>query len=230
MYLCDKKTYEQVHMPVDSALHDMFMTLDGVDKLINAFASHSMRNKPLAYRSYYLALVYQKDDTILITNDVKELPEDYGKHTHPITLGELLYIAAQGLTQSTPVVVTRYPVTAEGGVYVGFPKLRTTSKSQTLHVIDSKGKKTGEVYNDYPIQNGKYYDSMAVHQAHLGPLIGDHDGDLVSAIFAITDDARQEVSDLLDKASYYKDIKSGKLLYSASDDVSDLVLSHMTRF
>ena len=230
MYLCDKKTLAQVPMPLDSKLYDAFMTFDGIDKLVNAFASKDLRDKPLEFKNYYLGLVYEKEGKIIISNNINEFPADYKEYTRPITLGEMFYSCIHTMTERTPAVLTRYPVTAEGGVYVAMPRIRTTTKSRTLIVIDSTGKETGEVYDDYPMVGESYYDSLAVHQSHIAPLIGDHDGDTVSAIFLNVDDSLNEIKSLLDKASYYKDIKTGKLLYSAKDSVSSLVLSHLTKF
>lgn len=55
-----------------------------------------------------------------------------------------------------------------------------------------------------------------------------HDGDVMSMIVAMTDDARQELKDALNTREYYVGIND-TLYYSSSSDVSDLVFREMSR-
>jgi hypothetical protein len=68
---------------------------------------------------------------------------------------------------------------------------------------------------------------MTVHQSHYALLGSDHDGDVMSLQAVLSDEAIEEVTQLLKNKAYYLD-NERKIIFSHSTDILDATLAFMT--
>ena len=68
---------------------------------------------------------------------------------------------------------------------------------------------------------------MAVHTSHFGAMGAYVDGDTLSATAVLTDEAIQEVKDLLTRRDYYIS-QDNQFFFDIANDTLDAVLSYMT--
>jgi hypothetical protein len=123
--------------------------------------------------------------------------------------------------------VTRYPVTGQGSIYPSWPYVKTTVHSQSLKELDDQWQPTGNIAKDFPIRGERFYNSVSPHYTKLRRLGADFDGDTVSFNVLYTEDAIQEIKDLLKSRRFYLDPTAG-LAFSADNDVLNMVLAYMT--
>lgn len=79
----------------------------------------------------------------------------------------------------------------------------------------------------FPVRDRSFFGGLAVHQSHLGALGGDHDGDTVSLIVVLSDEAIAEIKQVLRSKSYYLN-NENKVIFSNSTDVLDTTLTFLT--
>ncbi len=226
--MVNKKTMKREMVHLDPEHFDEWMTYEGLEKVFARFGEENLRHEPLEIDGHYLGLIYDDGESYRFVQDIDELPEGRDpSFLRPITFVELLYLSVYKDSTKYPCLVTRYPVTGYGSIYPSFIYLKTTVKSYTRAELGHDWNPTGNVAYEYPIAGVAFYNSMSPAPAHLARLTADFDGDMTSGTSVWTDEAIAEVNKLLNSRSYYVGIDK-KMAFSASNDVTDLVLASMT--
>lgn len=173
MVLVNKDTLRKEYVNIDSDIFDHWNTEDGIGKIVHDFSLEALRHKPIVIdESYYFGLLYQDDSNYMFLQDIEDLPKHLNKDfVKPITLAELLYLSVFERAKDTPVLPTRYPVAAMGGVYPSMTFLKTTVKSKVLEELDEHGNATGKVAHQFPILGEAFFNTQAVHSKNL-PRLG----------------------------------------------------------
>lgn len=123
----------------------------------------------------------------------------------PMTVTDLLYIAACDAVKDKHAIVTRYPVSDAYSIFFG--EIRVTSTLQTEVV------KVGEtVYQYYPKIDlnlpkeeiaTKFKETVIFSSSYLTGIGGDYDGDQVTLKIAWSQEANKEIHDTIRKPSYF---------------------------
>lgn len=231
--LVDTKTLKRVNKVVDKKYYDLWMSNEGLEKLITAFHSESFRDKPVTVGDSYLGLIYKgPDGTFKMFHGIDELPEGFDKkYVTPITYAELFYLSGYRDWNKHPILVTRYPVNNIGSIYPSFVHVRTTIKDERRRELDHEWKPMegdDNIAYAFPIP-GPYINSLVPHQTRLKQLGADHDGDTGSGNIPMTEDSINEIRVALTKKRSYLNSKGG-FLSSASTDITDLVMLNFSAF
>lgn len=136
----------------------------------------------------------------------------------PFTWTDLLYIAAAESLKDKHVIITRYPVSNYLGSHPN--KIHVLSTLRTFPVMIG-----GELYPYYPIINygaddidTLFIDTVTMSNAYLKALGGDYDGDTVSAKMVYTEEANEELNNLLYSYKHYFTLK-GDLIRTLGNEV-----------
>lgn len=229
--LINKKTLKREQVQVDSYYYDAWLTYDGLEKIFAGYGDHSVRHKPLEVEGYYMGLLYRgPDNTFKMIFDIDEIPEDRreGADVKPLTLTEMLYICVYERSKTVMGFVTRYPVSNYGSISVCKTYLRTTINVDILYELNDLWEPTSVPAQEFPKLNDSSFDSMSIAASVLAPAGADFDGDKMSYIAVWTDDATEELQNQLASWSYYIS-SAGRMSFSFSDDVIDIVLDSMTK-
>lgn len=227
--LVNKKTLEKELVTLDPEHYDEWMTYEGLEKIMARFGEENLRHDPLEIDGYYLGLTYiGPDNTFRFVQSKDELPEGRDpKDLHPVTYAELLYMSVYKDSADIPCFVTRYPVAGYGSIYPSYVYLKTTVKARVLTELDDNWEPLPYKAIEFPVQHEQFYNSVSPHVSHIKRLGADFDGDTVSFTCVLTEEAKEEVKKTLNSRNYYVGV-NGKMSFSASNDVVDLVLASMT--
>lgn len=228
--LVNKKTLKKEMVSINPIYYDKWMTYEGLEKLLATYGQENLRHNVLEIEDYYLGLIYLgKDNTFKLIHDINDVPDDLKEKgvVRPITFTELLYIAIYKDSADTPCLVTRYPVAGYGGIYPSYVYLKTTIKSIVLTELDHQWKPINVKAMEFPVADKAFYNSLSVSQSHIKKLGMDFDGDKASFICVLSDDSKQEINDLLNSRKFYVGV-DGKMAFSASTPITNLVLASMT--
>lgn len=226
--LVNKKTLKKELVNLDPEYYDEWMTYEGLEKVMARFGEENLRHEALEIEGYYIGLLYIDEKVFKFVQDKDELPEGFSENNLiPITYVQLLYLSVFRDSSSIPCFVTRYPVTGYGSIYPSYVYLKTTVRSTVKEELDDNWANSGVFAYEFPIQNEQFYNSFSPSPAHIGRLGADYDGDAMSLICVLTEEAKAEVKKKLNSRDYYVGV-NGKMSFSASNDIVDLVLANMT--
>ena len=229
--LINKKTLKREQVVVDSTYYDSWLTYDGIEKIFANFGIQDLRHKILEVQGYYMALLWKgQDGTFKMIFDIDDIPEDLRDkgEAKPITLTEMLYICVYELARTVAGFVTRYPVAGYGGIYPCKSYLRSTVQAEVLYELDDMWQRKEKPATEFPVRGDKFMDSLAPASMNLKPLGADFDGDKVSYTLVWSDDATEELRDMLNNWNFYVS-SSGGMSFSMSDDVIEIILASMTK-
>ncbi len=229
--LIDPKTLksEMVDLPPD--VRDRWITVEGLEKVIESMRIVENRHKPVMLEDRYLGLVYRgPDNTFKIFGDITELPEGFDrKNVAPLTLIELIYLSGYKRWNTLKTIVTRYPVTGIGSTYPSTIYTKTTMKGEVRTELgDDWNPMEDSVALEFPTYEPlAYVDSQVIHPSRLGGLGADFDGDTASSTIVYTQESIDEIDKLLNSREAYLDPRGG---FKASCNVQtvQLVLRNMT--
>jgi hypothetical protein len=229
--LIDPKTLksELVDLPPD--VRDRWITVEGLEKVIESMRIVENRHKPVMLEDRYLGLVYRgPDNTFKIFGDIGELPEGFDrKNVAPLTLIELIYLSGYKRWNTLKTIVTRYPVTGIGSTYPSTIYTKTTMKGEVrVELGVDWNPMEDSVALEFPSYEPlAYVDSQVIHPSRLGGLGADFDGDTASSTIVYTQESIDEIDKLLNSREAYLDPRGG---FKASCNVQtvQLVLRNMT--
>ena len=171
---------------------NLFITSEGIEKLISLFRDKEFRFNPVYVTSekgkkYYLYLVYDNGDAIYTFRDIEAFRKYYSpiglfnpSRIHPLTYAELLYITTYVAVHDKYAYVTRYPAIEIGSTVPCKVHLGTTSPSRKVTYFEfSKTDTTGHLLPEYPVLGGAFVDSTILHPTILKGLGADFDGNCV---------------------------------------------------
>lgn len=226
--LVNKKSFLAEQIGSDADHYDEWVTQDGIEGLLNRFESESLRHEPIEISGAYFGLLYRDKTSVRFMQDINELPEGFSKEfVKPITYAELFYLAVFDYAKDACCLTTRYPVIALGGIYPAEVYLRTTTKTDSLSLLDVEWKKTGKKLNEFPRRDSPFFNSMSPSSVHLARAGADFDGDMMNYIVLLTSDARTEIKKTLRSRSYYVNLEN-TLNFSSANDISNLVCAELS--
>ena len=123
----------------------------------------------------------------------------------PLTWTDILYLACEDIVKDKHVMVTRYPLTDDFGIF--FARIRTVSTVTTQPVMFN-----GRIYKWYPIIEfdiphekiaTRFIDSMQFANGYLPGLNGDYDGDQTTAKIIYSQEANEECENIMNSPSYF---------------------------
>lgn len=179
-------------------------------------------------KSYELFGVSNEENMRIINSELRQDFDFDITKLRPITLIEVLYIAAYNIMNDKHVLITRYPVIAIDSIYPSKVHLMSTLKSRKVRMHSQQNKERVVKYYEYPDINSKTIDSVIVHPSRLKGLGGDYDGDTVSANIIASEEANEE------NERYLNDLKSiirpdGTLSIGGNTDLIDLSVYNLLR-
>lgn len=123
----------------------------------------------------------------------------------PMTWTDLLYLACEEVTRDKHVIITRYPLLDEFGVFISRIRVSSTTKTMPLMV-------NGRLYKWYPCVDldtkmseipRLFIDSVQFSNSYLPGLDGDYDGDQTTVKVLFTQEANQECEEVINRKSYF---------------------------
>jgi len=250
----DPTTHKTKQVKFDPEIYSLFLTSSGIEKLIKIMRVSANRIRLLEASGYWLGALYKPPGTVELISDPSLLEGYDPKYLHPITIGELLYIAVASIEDTLVGTTTRPPVLGKGGieaqhfrcVLVDMPEQRIMQHNHkyansypTLEYTYAKdttdGKKTQSTSSQtegYGAQQahivGQWLDSMTVSEVRDEALASDRDGDALSALPLSSSEAIQNVNDHLQKASTYLKPNGGFMYSMGSVAIANSILLTLT--
>jgi len=226
-YLYNKKTLEKEMVEISEKTRSNWITDEGLENTINKLSQDEIKRSPIIVDDHYMFLLYDDGKNIELIDDVNSLPYTYNKkYIRPMTYIELLYLALYDVADRYPGFVTRYPITGLGSVYPTKFYIKVNLNPRVVN-LRLHGQAEGVTLYEYPNLNEPFFSSMSPHITHLDRLDADFDGDKMSANVVMEEESIEELENILNSAKYYLD-ENGKLIYSASNDISNLTLKIFT--
>jgi len=239
--IISSKTYNLEYVSLDTKTKDMLMTSEGVEKTIDRFRDPFNRFKPVQVnvdgKIYYLFMVYDRGDKINVFRNLNEFKiqlEQAGiqydeSKVRPLTLAEMLYVAAYAAYRGVHGTVTRYPVTDEQSIYVSEVHLMTTIPARVVRWLQGPTEDpTDLILPEFPIEGSKFIDALMLHPTRLKSLNADFDGDTCSWIPVFSKEANEEIAKYIKTPGNYI-LPSGDPLAAMCDDLIGLNMLAMTR-
>lgn len=230
--LIDAKSLKQVKVEVPYGVKDYWVTRDGLTKVIDSYKDDALRFKPIMIKDHYLGLIYEGSDmTFRMFHDIDQLPEGWDRsRVRPINLTDLMYLTCYKEWVQRYILPTRYPATGMGSIYPATVRLTSTVPEEARKELNDEWQldESSMHVGSYPIRGqGAFFDSMAMHPSRLEAADADHDGDMASGNYLISDESIAELGKLMRSATSYLDPRGG-LRASPSVYTVDLVAHNLT--
>lgn len=121
---------------------------------------------------------------------------DYSK-IRPLTYAEMMYMAAYAALKNRHATATRQPVLNLEGIQLYKIHVVSTQPNRIVHLRKAGSDDPGIILPNYPKMNEPIKMSLSVHPATLDAYGGDHDGDTMSLIILLSDEANKNVESYL---------------------------------
>jgi DNA-directed RNA polymerase beta' subunit len=125
--------------------------------------------------------------------------------TRPMTVCDLLYLAAVDVTKNKHCEITRYPLNDEFGIF--FTRIRVASTSKTVPMLVN-----GQLYKWYPyveldlrpdMIGSRFIDATQFSNSYLEGIEGDYDGDQTTVKIIWTQEANEEIEKVITKKTNF---------------------------
>lgn len=183
---------EEIHLHPDT--EDLWVSNEGLEKIITYYKNRNVRRKPVKIDGYYFGLIYVDEEKYSFIHHLGNLPQGWDKkQVRPITWMELFYLSSAMEWYDKTLTNTRYPVAGMGSIYPTKAYVKTTNHS-THKVEYQDGIKTDRFAREYPdLTDLSDFNAMAISSNRLKAAGGDFDGDMMSAIGLYGQNAEQEL-------------------------------------
>jgi len=180
----DKDTLKKISVPISEKARSIWISDEGIENLINKFIQPEIFMSPIEIegergnKRYYVYLVVDKGDEIILARDIDEVPEEDRKYVRPMTYIELVYLTLFDIIDKYPAYLTRYPVTGYGSTVIVIPYLKATTRTRKVNVKRSYLDPQGKTAPEYPLfkKGVTPYYSLAIPHIYLAGLGADFDG------------------------------------------------------
>lgn len=228
-FLIDKKTLHKKQVMIKPKDYDLWMSDEGLDKIISIFGEESIRHRPLEISDCYMGLIYKDDKSFKVFQDIDELPDSFDKSkVSPLTFTELLYIAVYPHYKKYPAFVTRYPITGFGSIIPSTLLLKTTIKTVELYPLNDQWEYDDSLPIAYQFPtHSSFFNSVAIAPNKLKGLGADFDGDTVTVMVLYTEESIREIHKKLNSRSFYVNT-SGNISFSLNTDTVEYLLQNLT--
>lgn len=175
--LINMDSLKQEYVSVSNNTRNRWLTKDGINSIVNKLFNKEYMELPVAIENRYLALIYRNKDIISVVYNINELPKDIDiKKLRPITYAELFYlaIADEAIAKKFPALTSRYPTAGQGGVYPTRLYIRTTTKSETVKLVDNLIQPDNyKTIYEYPILGETFINTFSFHSTRIAALGAD---------------------------------------------------------
>lgn len=207
-YLVNPQSLRREEKPISSRTFDKWRTTEGLEKLMTGFGDRGVRNKPVMVEGYYLALIYRDEQCVKVFESLDDLPEGFNKdNVKPITYSEFYYYFSADMWDTTPMYITRYPITGEGSISPTLVYAMTTMPSHKLRRLNDQWEITNDsyLYKRFPTVEGEvsWFETIAMPSRSLSAAGGDFDGDTVSGNAIFSKESKEEIMKYLDSREAY---------------------------
>jgi hypothetical protein len=230
--LINPKTLKVTYVDVSSNIRDKWTTKDGLVSVLNDYANHEVRHKPIMIADHYAALIYRgNDESFKIVWDIDDVPEHIDRAlVTPITFCEFVYLAGYSKWNYYIAQMVRYPVAGPGSVYPARIYVKTTSVGEIRYQLDDNWEINKEaIALEFPRRDiPSFFNTQSPHSSRLGALAADFDGDTGSLTVFMTDDAIAEADRYLRSPQAWVGI-DGSMLAPVSYASLELLLNNLTR-
>lgn len=222
----DKESLQSKLKPINIREYDLWMSEEGLDKILNTFGIEEIRNKPITVSGDYIALIYDDGAMYKIFDDIRELQEGFDrKYVRPLRFSDLFYIILYKDASKFACVSTRYPITGFGSIFPGIPYLRSTIDATKRYELGGDWKPTGIVAPEFP-GVGQFVNSFSPPANRLANAGADFDGDKMSLIVLQSTEADQEILNKLNSESLYV-ATNGKIAFSLNTDTVKFLMNNL---
>ena len=118
-----------------------------------------------------------------------------------MTITDVLYLACVDVCEKRHVMVSRYPVGTDKGIY--FNKIRVQSTTQHIHLLFNGVEYPFYPKIDFDVPHDKvgvqYIDTLVMSNSHLDGMGADYDGDQVSVRGIWSDEANYEAEQIMNQ-------------------------------
>ena len=161
-------------------------------------------------------------------HDVKA--EESGIANRYMTWTDLLYLAATDVVKNKHIMVTRYPISNNFGIFISRMRVLSTLKTIPTEI-------NGHVYKWYPYIDlsmpkhavaNNFNETIQFSNAYLTGLNGDYDGDQITAKIPYTQEANEECEKLMSSKQFFitsngksirhADLEAVQTLYALTKD------------
>lgn len=125
--------------------------------------------------------------------------------SRPMTWTDLLFIAANDITADKHVMVTRYPILDNFGIFISRIRVSSTLKTTPVEI-------NGHIYKWYPVIDlnmsksavaNNFIDTTRFSNSYLEGLDGDYDGDQITSKILWTQEANEECERVMNSKSFF---------------------------
>ncbi|MBR1818097.1 MAG: hypothetical protein IJ772_04535 [Bacilli bacterium] len=137
-----------------------------------------------------------------------------GGKRHPITLTELLYMAAYDTVKDKVIYITRYPIEDQHNIYPSLFNIIPTIKTKKRWVMSNYYPRFPVIPKDVSEQedlNYNFVDSLRVFPSYLKALGGDFDGDQVSIQGIFTEEANEAAKKYINSIMNIVNVSGGTM-------------------
>lgn len=172
--LIEVKSLKLVNVPISPEIEDMWLSNEGIEKLITNYKNKNIRRKPVMVGNHYFGLIYRDETKYEFIHSLDNLPEGWDKlNVYPITWMELFYLSAVMDWYERSMTNTRYPVAGLGSIYPTKCYVKTTNHTSRKDEYEF-GEPTGLFAREYPdLSDISDYNAMAVSSIRLKNLGAD---------------------------------------------------------
>jgi hypothetical protein len=232
--LVNAKTLKKEYVNLKSSYYDLWMTNEGLSKVINSFKVETIRHKPLSIGGYHLGLIYKGEFNnkpfFKVFQDIDDVPDHLDrKLVTPITFCELLHLSIYKQANTIPAYMTRYPVAGMGSVYPSMTYMKTTIQDEVRYEADENWQvnDSSNVCHNFPITGASFVNSLSPHSSKLAGLTADFDGDTMSYNAVYSDEVIDEIKNFLNSSRFYVN-SDNKMNHSMATDTAVYIMQNMT--
>ena len=233
------ETLQLEYVTIDDKDKDSMLTAEGIMKTLDRFRDVEYRWRPVSVNShgkkYYLYLVYDDGKNVYTIRNLEEFKMIYKstkgkepdlKNVRPLSYVEMIYIATYYASRGRYGTCTRYPITDEASIFVAKTHLTSTAPARVVNWITNVETDESVVLPEYPIVGNSFIDAVMFHPSRRAGLTADYDGDTVSWIPIMSDEANQECENYVHSPSFYVQPTGGTSV--GTDDLVDVTLHALT--
>lgn len=176
--IIDIKTLTRKPMTISEKTRSQWVTDDGLEKIINKMLQADLLMSDIIIENKaYLFLILDKDNEIVVIDNITDVPDEDKQYVRPMKYIELLYLTLFNTILKYKGLLTRYPVTGYGSTVIVELLLKSTTETRKVKVRLSR---IGEeiIAPEYPIfkNNITPFYSLSIPTIYLEGLSADFDG------------------------------------------------------
>jgi hypothetical protein len=239
--LIDPKTYNLNYHTIPLSEKNKFTQSDKVIDGMHSFQDNTIKHDYVSCyaddgKQYYLYLTYREGDRVFLfrgigdlellvsSNQIKEIDKT---KIRPLTYFEMYYMAAIYLGEKH-ATITRFPVAGPDSIFPARVHIATTARFEEVMVTFAANPMVQKELSRFPIYRSEDIGSVALHPSQLKPLTADHDGDTISCLGVISEEANQEVKKYIESAESILNT-TGVPIIKMDTDMAVLTMYNLTR-